>query len=174
MTIPGIRGTPRANLVTPAAAKASGWRRMPHWESQMVRLAGQPGVQPSAQLLKLIGAPQAWCDRKGLEALIGYEPLTYIDPTQDLPSQLAVADFRWHLSLKVRVVPFTDAGTRIPKWDELARACHELRPGVPFALGVPPRSMWMNVHEHVLHAWELADDALIDHWRRQGRGDQPT
>lgn len=73
---------------------------------------------------------------------------------------------RWHISLAHK--------DRIPVWEELAACAHELRPGVPFALGVPPRSWWINVHPHVLHLWELRDWPLIEQWKAERRGDRPT
>lgn len=74
--------------------------------------------------------------------------------------------YRWHISVS--------GPGRVPTWDELANAAHELRPGVAFAAGVPPRSWWINVHEHVLHLWELDDPPLLDQWRSERRGDEPT
>jgi hypothetical protein len=75
-------------------------------------------------------------------------------------------DERWHISFS--------GPDRVPTWNEIAEGCHELRPGVPFVLGVPPRSMWMNVHKDVLHAWESKDDAMIEQWKINARGDRPT
>lgn len=75
-------------------------------------------------------------------------------------------DTRWHVSITTQ--------TRVPSWDEIANALHELRPGVPFVLGVPPRSWWMNVHENCLHAWETKDQGLIDQWRAERQGHTPT
>jgi hypothetical protein len=75
-------------------------------------------------------------------------------------------DERWHLSVSGR--------QRVPTWDEMAMTAHELRPGVPMVLGVPPRSQWMNVNEFVLHMWETKDTGLIEQWRFEGRGDAPT
>src|SRR5215831_13463101 len=61
-------------------------------------------------------------------------------------------DFRWHLSI---------AGTRaVPRWSDITAITHRLRPGVPFVIGVPPRSWWINVHEHCLHLWEIRDENL--------------
>jgi hypothetical protein len=88
-----------------------------------------------------------------LQALVGREPA--VD-----------GDHRWHVS-----VSHTD---RVPAWEELVDAAHQLRPGVCFALGLPPRSWWLNLHPHVLHLWELHDEHLIDEWRRNARGDTPT
>jgi hypothetical protein len=73
---------------------------------------------------------------------------------------------RWHISVS--------RPTRLPTWDELVEAAHALRPGVPFAIGVPPRSWWINVHPHCLHLWELDDSALIAQWRSEARGDEPS
>jgi hypothetical protein len=75
-------------------------------------------------------------------------------------------DERWHLSIS--------GPGRVPVWGEIAEACHELRPGVPFVLGVPPRSMWMNLHEDVLHAWQTKDDAMLEQWKVNARKDRPT
>ena len=73
---------------------------------------------------------------------------------------------RWHLSLQ--------GPGRVPTWRELAAAAHELRPGVGFVASVPPKSLWMNVHPHVLHLWECGDPALIEEWKVNARGDRPT
>jgi hypothetical protein len=70
-------------------------------------------------------------------------------------------DWRWHISLRHK--------ERVPTWDELARAGHELRPGVCFCIGVPPRSWWMNLHENVLHLYELKDEALMAQWRAESQ-----
>lgn len=91
--------------------------------------------------------------RRVLYALLGREPV-------------APGDDRWHLSLS--------AEGRVPNWDELAAAAHALRPGVAFAIGVPPRSWWINVHEHVLQLWEVADANLLAQWRSERRGDRPS
>ena len=96
--------------------------------------------------------PRAYENGK-LQALVGREPV--VDD-----------DYRWHISIS--------GPGRVPTWEELAATAHELRPGVPMAIGIPPRSWWMNVHPHVLHLWELRDEHLIAEWRRNARGDQPT
>lgn len=100
------------------------------------------------------GAPVPLAYESGpLHCLVGREPV-------------AKDDKRWHLSVS------TD--TRLPTWDELVHAAHDLRPGVPLAIGVPPRSWWINVHPYTLHLWELRDQFLIEQWRHESRGDQPT
>lgn len=53
-------------------------------------------------------------------------------------------------------------------------AAHDLRPGVPFCMGVPPRLWWMNVHPNVLHLWETRDDGLIEEWRANAQGHAPS
>jgi hypothetical protein len=88
-----------------------------------------------------------------LMALVAREPLRNSRP-------------RWHVSVS--------SPSRLPTWDELVGAAHALRPGVPMAIAVPPRSWWINVHPYCLHLWELDDNALIAQWREEARGDTPT
>lgn len=95
------------------------------------------------------------CYRKGLLAAIVTRDRLRGDP---LP--------RWHISVSHR--------DRVPTWEEMAEAAHELRPGVPLAIGVPPRSWWVNVHDHVLHLVELRDEPLVASWRDERRGDRPS
>lgn len=85
------------------------------------------------------------------------------DPVQDQDQD---PDLRWHVSI---------AGTkRVPTWNEVTRILHALRPGIVFVLAVPPRSWWINVHEHCLHAWEVDDDPLVQVWRTERRNDTPS
>lgn len=84
----------------------------------------------------------------------------------DISGGRAEPDPRWHLSIA--------ADDKVPTWDAVAAIAHELRPGVPFALGVPPKSWWINVHPGTLHLWELRDQNLLDQWRAERRGDTPT
>lgn len=76
-------------------------------------------------------------------------------------------DWRWHISIAGRDL-------QVPDWDTLASVAHEVRPGVPFVLGVPPKSWWINVHPGTLHMWETTDTNLIESWRLQRRGDTPS
>lgn len=100
------------------------------------------------------GAPVPLAYESGMvRAIVGREPV-------------AKDDFRWHISVSTDI--------RVPRWEELVTAAHDLRPGVPFAIGVPPRSWWINVHPHTLHLWELHDEYLIAQWRHESRGDKPT
>lgn len=75
-------------------------------------------------------------------------------------------DWRWHLSIAGR--------DGVPEWATMAAICHEIRPGIPFVLGVPPKSWWVNVHPGTLHAWETHDENLIRCWRAQRLGMAPT
>lgn len=75
-------------------------------------------------------------------------------------------DFRWHISL---------AGPQdVPPWNVMAAVAHEVRPGVPFCIPVPPRSQWMNYNERVLHLYEIKDNNLTEQWRTEGKGHTPT
>jgi hypothetical protein len=102
--------------------------------------------------------PRAYQDGSRFTALVGREPV-------------AADDMRWHISVR-----YGDSGLdgRVPTWDELVRAAHELRPGVVFIVGVPPRSWWINTHPDVLHLWEVRDEALVEAWRAERREDGPS
>jgi hypothetical protein len=104
--------------------------------------------------------PRAYRNPNGLTALVGREPLG-----------INGSDWRWHISVR-----YGDPGHngRVPSWEELVTAAHELRPGVCFVVGVPPRSWWMSVHPDVLHLHETRDEALIEQYRTNARGDVPT
>lgn len=75
-------------------------------------------------------------------------------------------DVRWHISV-------SGAG-RLATWDEMVHAAHHLRPGVPFCIGIPPQTWWMNHHPYVLHLWQTKDEGLVSEWRLNARGDRPT
>src|SRR3954462_14933609 len=111
-----------------------------------------PGVEP----------PRAYQHPNGLTAFIGREPY---GPGYDDP------DVRWHISVR-----YGDPGVngRIPTWEEIVQTAHELRPGVCFVIGIPPRSWWMNVHPHVLHLHETRDAALIQQFRDNALAAVPT
>lgn len=94
-------------------------------------------------------------DAHHLNAIVGFEPL-------GRPG----AEKRWHISLS--------HDDRLPTWEETVAAVHVLRPGVPFALGIPPRSWWLNFHPHVQHIWEIRDADLIEQWRFERQGHTPT
>lgn len=79
-----------------------------------------------------------------------------------------VPDYRWHLSIGGSSVE------RVPAWNEFVAIAHRVRPGVPFAIPLPPRSWWLNENEYVLHAWETHDANLVEHWRANPRPSEPT
>lgn len=125
-------------------------------------------VSPTPEFVKLwretnpdVTPPVAFQDARRLTALVGREP--FGDPKDP--------DMRWHISVR-----FGDPGRdgRVPSWEEVVRTAHELRPGVVFVLGVPPLSWWMSVHPHVLHLIETRDEPLVESYRANARGDQPT
>lgn len=107
----------------------------------------------------IIPAPIVWENSKlGLSAMVGREPVG--------PHVEALEDLRWHISMRAR--------DRIPTWEELVEAAHQLRPGVVFCVPLPPRTWWINVHEHVLHIWEVRDTNLVNQWKSERTGDRPT
>ena len=110
----------------------------------------------------LVPAPVVYTHSKlGLTAMVGREPVGV--------HKEALEDLRWHISMR--------AQDRIPKWEELVEAAHQLRPGVVFCVPLPPRTWWINVHEHVLHLWEIRDTNLENQWRSEHQatgGDRPT
>ncbi len=125
----------------------SGWQRDLEWErAALAQFTEWPQDVERPVCFK----------RNSLAAMVGREPVAR-DGHDDL---------RWHISVQHK--------GRVPTWEEMVRAAHDLRPGIVFVIGVPPRSMWMNVHPNVLHLWELRDENLVGQWRFEGRGDQPT
>lgn len=127
-----------------------GWKQVGHSPEYLALWKENMGDEP---------APRAWQNSNGLTALVSREPTG----PDDRP--------RWHISVR-----YGDRGYngRVPTWDELVQTAHELRPGVPFVVGIPPRSWWMNVHPDVLHLWELFDEALLEQWRFERQGHVPT
>jgi hypothetical protein len=107
-----------------------------------------------------VPAPAAYQNPNGLTAFLGREPVDEDDE-----------DIRWHISVR-----YGDPGAdgRIPTWEECVATAHELRPGVAFVIGIPPRSWWMNVHPHVLHLYETRDPHLIATWRGQRMAHTPS
>lgn len=78
----------------------------------------------------------------------------------------ALADFRWHISIS--------GDDDVPPWDAMVAIAHKIRPGVPFVIGVPPESWWLNIHPHVLHLWEVKDEALLTQWKGESMGHAPS
>lgn len=79
----------------------------------------------------------------------------------------SIPDWRWHLSI-------AGLDMKVPPWDTLVAVAHDIRPGVAFVVGVPPKSWWINVHPGTLHLHEVKDLNLIANWRAQRRADTPT
>ena len=124
---------------------------------------------------KMSGHPpeflKLWSEHRGTEAV----PQPYWNPN-GLTALVAreewvKGDRRWHISVR-----YGDPGTngRIPTWDELVATAHELRPGVVFVVGIPPRSWWMNIHPHVLHLMETKDEAMIEQFKVNAGGQTPS
>jgi len=58
---------------------------------------------------------------------------------------------RWHLSISH---PYRD-----PTWDEIVSARYALVPNEVWMMQVlPPKEVYVNVHEHVFHLWEIEPD----------------
>lgn len=98
---------------------------------------------------------------KVLDAEGGYRVLVGREPVNGLAS-----DLRWHVS-----VSHPD---KVPPWDVMVELAHEVRPGVCFVIGVPPRSHWMNIHPNCLHLWETRDTNLQDQWMSERAGTPPS
>lgn len=87
--------------------------------------------------------------------------------TRDDLSHGAKTDVRWHISVAGK-------DGKVPAWETLAAVAHEVRPGVPFVIGVPPKSWWINVHPGCLHLYETHDESLVDQWRYERQGHTPS
>ena len=126
------------------------WRRQPEHEAKIRAMYEADG--------SVDAAPQVHYgfDRDGVDRL-------HVLTSRE---EWVPGDVRWHVSIS--------AEGRVPTWNEITEALHNLRPGVPFVLGVPPRSWWLNVHPYVLHAWETKDQPLLGQWRANRRGDTPS
>lgn len=124
----------------------SNWAPDPEWQANLDRLITEHGEWQGE-------SPKAM--RNGLlQAVVSRDELQGEEQA------------RWHISLA--------HADRVPTWEELTACGHDLRPGVPFAVGIPPKSWWINVHPNVLHLWELRDWPLIKQWKAERRGDRPT
>jgi hypothetical protein len=132
--------------VTTASPTTHGWKRDAEWK-RTIQSTIPAGVGPQGDF-------ECWLRGK-LAAIVSRDDIAH-----------GGGDVRWHISLQHK--------DRVPTWEELSRAGHDLRPGVTFVIGVPPRSWWLNVHEHVLHLWQTKDENLEDQWRFERRGDEPT
>jgi hypothetical protein len=111
------------------------------------------------------GFPEASIPKVHYGYIAGREELHALVSRENLGGN-GTPDWRWHISLS--------AQGRVPNWEELSTAAHDLRPGVPMTVGVPPKSWWLNVHPDVLHLYETKDANLLAQWRHERRGDAPT
>lgn len=127
------------------SAESEGWVRRPDMENEITK--GQPHMAESLTI-HVKGEVMAMCNR------------------HPFGNSRMEPDVRWHISVS--------HAERVPSWEEMADACHAIRPGVPFVMGVPPRSWWLNLHPNVLHLWQTKDDNLIADWRANAMGQQPT
>lgn len=129
-------------------------------------------LRARADRAKFVRSGEPWDADRKLEAwdvdldngavfsvLLGWEPVT---PPRAAP------DYRWHLSVGGSSIE------RVPAWNEFVAIAHRLRPGVMFCIPLPPRSVWLNENEYVLHAWELHDETLAASWRANPRVSEPT
>jgi hypothetical protein len=107
------------------------------------------------------------CDyRRAYEARFDGGRYSVFVTHDNLAGPAAPPDHRWHISV---------AGEHdIPPWPAMAAIVHEARPGVPFALPLPPQSQWLNFNRRVLHVYEVRDELLTAQWAFEGRGDRPT
>jgi hypothetical protein len=96
------------------------------------------------------------------------EDYTVIVGRENIARDRDIPDRRWHVSVGGRGA--------LPSWQAFVAIVHEVRPGVVFCLPMPPPSQWINIAEHVLHAWEIADQPLADQWRIEGQlsSDRPS
>jgi hypothetical protein len=131
------------------------WVRQPEHEAQLRPMFEDQGF-PEASIPKVFYGFDG--DTEVLHALVARDDLGTAGG--------GAPDWRWHISIS--------AEGRVPAWSEVAEAGHDLRPGIVFVLGVPPKSWWINVHPNVLHLWEVRDDRLVDAWRSERRGDAPS
>lgn len=57
---------------------------------------------------------------------------------------------RWHLSIA--------HPTRYPSWEEIKRARYRFVPDdVYMMMGLPPKHLWVNVHQNCFHLWEAEE-----------------
>lgn len=126
--------------------------------TQLSQTAG-PGLA-EAQRAGFLTDFAAW------DARVDYTRRYHVLRSRDNIGTGALPDWRWHISV---------SGEKdVPRWRDLVAIGHELRPGVCFVVGCPPKSWWINVHEHCLHLYETKDENLIAQWRAEGQGHAPS
>lgn len=98
-----------------------------------------------------------WCEG------LGYEWISFLKSKDEIGAQPSAEiivlpagvqrDGRWHISVAHRM--------RLPSWEELSIAHVRLCPqDTDFIMAFPRREIWMNMHEFVLHLWEVRDPNL--------------
>lgn len=99
--------------------------------------------------------------RDGLYVVISRDPLPRSVASQQITGKKKTdPDWRWHVTV--------GNDTRRATWEEARDAAHELRPGITFALLIPPIGWWTNVDSRAIHLWEVKDDNLEDWLRQEG------
>lgn len=64
---------------------------------------------------------------------------------------VSIDDGRWHMSISHKRRDLT--------YDELKRARYKFLPSdIPVAMVFPPPKLFVNVHEHAFHFWEVKDN----------------
>lgn len=89
------------------------------------------------------------------------EHVTVLLSLDTISTPREVPDARWHLSAA--------GSTRVLTWAELVEIAHRFRPGIMFSIALPPRTMWLNLHEHCLHLWQMRDASLERQFAAEGR-----
>lgn len=122
-------------------------------------------ITSRAAIAQLLDAGCTHAER--LELTIADRPFTAIVSREPLGAPLRgnevvlnASDYRWHISVR--------GPDRLPDWDEFRDIVHAVRPGVMFCVPMPPRPLWVNIDPHVLHVFELQDQALIGQWSAEG------
>ena len=71
----------------------------------------------------------------------------------------ATGELRWHLTIS--------HPDRHPTWDEIKTARYRLcGPDTVMAMILPPAAQYVNVEDHVMQLWEIADAAQVNNGNR--------
>jgi hypothetical protein len=91
--------------------------------------------------------PRAFVSESGCRCLVSQDPAKRAPAGMWLPPDELVL---WHLSIS--------HARRLPTWDEVADARYEFCPReITMALLLPPPDRYLNLHEFVLHVWQVDD-----------------
>jgi hypothetical protein len=77
-----------------------------------------------------------------------------------LAIQLGRPNGYWHISVS--------HPERDPTWEEIKHVQNELKPGVFFAMPMPPKEWWMSIAKRCYHLFEVKDEVLIRMWKASG------